>query len=153
MWSKLLASISTTDSYIFWWAVFTWIVWLISLFVARQTQQKVQQWRLRRNPSFSRYIGSMLTVANSLFVTLITIFPLLGMYGTVRSLLNVDLTAGNLDSARMNFFGALTSTAWGIVFSIAFKLLNALTAHFVQTQIEDARQVSQDTGLYERKSL
>jgi len=101
-------------------------------------------WQRRRNPSFSRYLSGALTVVNSVFVTLITIFPLLGMYGTVRALLNVDLTAENLASARVNFFGALTSTAWGIVFSIAFKLLNALTAHYVQTQIEAADAVSQD---------
>lgn len=144
MWTKLMTSIVTNDSYILYWAIFTLIVWLFSLFVARQTQSRVGQWQKRRNPSFSRYLGSTLTVANSVFVTLITIFPLLGMYGTVSALLNVDLSAGNLENARVNFFAALTSTAWGIVFSIAFKLLNALTTHYVETQIADAAAVSQD---------
>ena len=65
-------------------------------------------------------------------MTLISFFPLLGMLGTVTALLKLDLTEAN-DSVKNNFFDALTSTAWGIVFSLIFKGMNA----FIETDIED----------------
>ncbi|MBP5431002.1 MotA/TolQ/ExbB proton channel family protein [Ruminococcus sp.] len=62
----------------------------------------------------------------TLFITLISIFPLLGMLGTVLSLLGLDMsTAEAISNAKNNFFGALTSTAWGIIFAIIFKIVNA----------------------------
>ncbi|WP_196243291.1 MotA/TolQ/ExbB proton channel family protein [Ruminococcus flavefaciens] len=62
----------------------------------------------------------------TLFITLISIFPLLGMLGTVIALLGLDMsTADAISSAKNNFFGALTSTAWGIIFAVTFKIINA----------------------------
>ena len=62
----------------------------------------------------------------TLFITLISIFPLLGMLGTVIALLGLDMsTADAISNAKNNFFGALTSTAWGIIFAVAFKIINA----------------------------
>lgn len=62
----------------------------------------------------------------TLFVTMISIFPLLGMLGTVLALLGLDMSnAEAVSSAKENFFGALTSTAWGIIFAIGFKIVNA----------------------------
>lgn len=62
----------------------------------------------------------------TLFITLISIFPLLGMLGTVLALLGLDMSSAEaISSAKNNFFGALTSTAWGIIFAIAFKIVNA----------------------------
>lgn len=61
----------------------------------------------------------------SIFITVITIFPLLGMFGTVISLLNLEINTSNADqmlNVQSSFWDALTSTAWGIVFSIVFKL-------------------------------
>ena len=55
----------------------------------------------------------------NMFITLITLFPLLGMFGTVAALLSLDLT-GEIEQIKGNFFNALTSTAWGIVFSVLF---------------------------------
>ena len=62
----------------------------------------------------------------TLFITLISIFPLLGMLGTVLALLGLDLSnADAISNAKNNFFGALSSTAWGIIFAIIYKIVNA----------------------------
>ena len=56
----------------------------------------------------------------SLFVNLTGIFPLLGMVG--------DMT-----NIQDNFYGALTSTFWGLVFAIIFKFLDGI----ISAKIED----------------
>ena len=48
------------------------------------------------------------------------------MLGTVFGLLGLDLTNGDMSNIRDNFFIALTSTAWGIIFSVFFKIFDAL---------------------------
>ncbi len=58
----------------------------------------------------------------SLFVNAIAIFPLLGMLGTVISLLQLASGGDNLIG---NFYGALTSTLWGLVFAVIFKAVDA----------------------------
>jgi Flagellar motor component len=57
----------------------------------------------------------------SVFINLTAIFPLLGILGTVVSLLPM---VANLADMQQNFFAALTSTFWGLVFAIVFKLLD-----------------------------
>lgn len=73
-----------------------------------------------------------LDICYTLFITLISIFPLLGMLGTVQALLKLDMTQERT-SLQNNFFSALTSTAWGIIFAIGFKIANS----FVQPKIEN----------------
>ena len=72
---------------------------------------------------------------------MISIVPLLGMFGTVRGLLGMDLAGGDSALIKGNFFGALTSTAWGIVFSVTFKLVHALVRDHIENQIERSRQM------------
>lgn len=69
------------------------------------------------------------------FVNIVSIFPLLGMIGTVLALLSLDLSADN-GSITNNFFGALTSTFWGAVFGTVFKLADSS----VSTKIEMANE-------------
>ena len=66
----------------------------------------------------------------SLFVNLTSIFPLLGILGTVISLLPM---VSEMAEMQQNFFAALTSTFWGLVFSIIFKVLDG----FLTSRIED----------------
>ena len=66
----------------------------------------------------------------SLFVNLTGIFPLLGILGTVISLLGLVSDNTNVTG---NFYGALTSTFWGLVFAIIFKFLDGV----VSSKIED----------------
>lgn len=61
----------------------------------------------------------------SAFIALVSIFPLLGMLGTVLALLSLDITGGATQELKANFFLALDTTAWGLVFSIAFKIANS----------------------------
>lgn len=66
----------------------------------------------------------------SIYVNLTGIFPLLGILGTVVSLLGLVSDAGNITG---NFYGALTSTFWGLIFAIIFKFLDGVTS----AKIED----------------
>lgn len=66
----------------------------------------------------------------ALFTNLTAIFPLLGILGTVISLLPMVMSMSNLTD---NFFAALTSTFWGLIFAIGFKLCDA----FLSSRIED----------------
>ena len=66
----------------------------------------------------------------SIFVNLTGIFPLLGILGTVISLLGM---VKDMDNVQGNFYGALTSTFWGLVFGIIFKFLDGI----VSAKIED----------------
>ena len=66
----------------------------------------------------------------SVFVNVTAIFPLLGILGTVVSLLPM---VADLSDMQTNFFAALTSTFWGLVFAIVFKLLDG----FLAARMED----------------
>ena len=66
----------------------------------------------------------------SIFVNVTSIFPLLGILGTVVSLLPM---VADMADMQQNFFAALTSTFWGLVFAILFKLLDG----FLASRIED----------------
>ncbi len=69
------------------------------------------------------------------FVNIISIFPLLGMIGTVLALISLDLNADNVDITN-NFFSALTSTFWGAFFGFLFKLLDS----GISSKIEKANE-------------
>ena len=66
----------------------------------------------------------------AVFVNVTAIFPLLGILGTVVSLLPM---VSELSDMQTNFFAALTSTFWGLVFAILFKLLDG----FLSSRMED----------------
>ena len=79
----------------------------------------------------------------SVFVNLIGIFPLLGILGTVTSLLGIVEQSTDVTG---NFYAALTSTFWGLIFSIVFKIFDG----FIYPEIEDNER---DVELYlERNS-
>ena len=59
----------------------------------------------------------------SIFSNMTGIFPLLGILGTVISLLGVVNDSHDITG---NFFSALTSTFWGLVFAIIFKALDSI---------------------------
>ena len=75
------------------------------------TPQQLLQYREKTNSLYA------------LFTNFTSVFPLLGMFGTVISLLSMgDLIGSEVQGA---FFTALTSTFWGIVAAIAFKMLDS----------------------------
>lgn len=70
------------------------------------------------------------------YVEIISIFPLLGMLGTVASLLSFSnqLQDGNLDAVKQNFFSALWTTFAGLVCAIVFKAIHALISSKVENR-------------------
>ena len=66
----------------------------------------------------------------AVFVNVTAIFPLLGILGTVISLIPM---VSDMADMQQNFFAALTSTFWGLIFAIIFKLLDGL----LSSKIED----------------
>ncbi len=72
--------------------------------------------------------------ANTYYVfyeNLTAIFPLMGLLGTVVSLLPMVEEIGEVATGL--FFSALTSTMWGIIFAVIFKAMNGC----IYSRIED----------------
>ncbi|MBC7961254.1 MAG: MotA/TolQ/ExbB proton channel family protein, partial [Vallitaleaceae bacterium] len=70
-----------------------------------------------------------------LFININAIFPLLGILGTVISLLRVtDLTNSLI---VINFTTALTSTLWGLIFAIGFKTVDGVIGAKVEENEAD----------------
>ena len=84
-----------------------------------------------------------LDISYTLFITIISLFPLLGMFGTVKSLIGLGeifQTGDDMNGIKAEFFLALTSTALGIIFSVIYKIINALFQPFIENQIDKARK-------------
>ncbi|OQB25669.1 MAG: hypothetical protein BWY11_00246 [Firmicutes bacterium ADurb.Bin182] len=64
----------------------------------------------------------------NVFTALTSIFCLLGILGTVISLIPM---VEQMDVIKTNFFLALTSTFWGLVFAIIFKTLDAFISGII----------------------
>lgn len=70
----------------------------------------------------------------AVFENVTGIFPLMGLLGTVLSLIPMVKSVDTIEHGL--FFSALTSTFWGIVFAILSKGLNG----YAQAQIEEAEK-------------
>lgn len=132
--SKLAASITTNDIYILFAAIVAAVVLIVVLYANKMVNREFALWK--KEKYYSKHIYHCLTVGYTMFVTIISIFPLLGMFGTVTALLGLDLSATASESAKASFFNALTSTTWGIIFSVIFKVINALFASSVENNIQ-----------------
>ena len=66
----------------------------------------------------------------ALFVNITGIFPLLGILGTVVSLLGL---VSDMNNVAGNFYGALTSTFWGLIFAILFKFLDGIISPEIES--------------------
>lgn len=70
----------------------------------------------------------------TLFANCSAIFPLLGIFGTVCSLMRLSGTDNMLD----NFSIALDTTAYGLVFAMIFKLLDSLISSRLDRALDGA---------------
>ena len=138
IWSRMWKSIFTNDGYILIWAVVTLVILGLTIYFAFLVQQEVDVHYKDPNKRFTEFKSECLNIFYNTFTTLITVFPLLGMFGTVRSLIVIDFESMNY---QKDFFGALTSTAWGIVFSILFKLINAVLENWILFKIDSAEEL------------
>jgi len=84
-----------------------------------------------------------LDISYTVFVTAISMFPLFGMLGTVVGLIGLggrfQEESADMNGIQSDFFFALTSTAWGIIFSLLFKFVNSIIQPFIENQIEKAK--------------
>lgn len=72
----------------------------------------------------------------TLYVNITGIFPLLGILGTVISLLGM---VGSSSDVTGSFFAALTSTFWGLIFAIIFKFLDG----FISPKLDDGERAAE----------
>lgn len=73
----------------------------------------------------------------SLFTAFNSAFPMLGMLGTIISLLQmIDLSQ---QQVVLNFTTALTSTLWGLVFALVFKAFDAALSPIVEQNQENIK--------------
>ena len=67
------------------------------------------------------------------------------------ALLGLDMAANDMANIKNNFFLALTYTAWGIIFSIVFKILHAVYEDFFTKQIDvSTKLVKECNRLFEK---
>ncbi len=86
-----------------------------------------------------------------LFSNITSIFPLLGMLGTVKSLIGI---AGGSETTDMDlFFQALTSTAWGIIFAIICKVSDALVSAKIAANNKDVDVLLERNNAKKQKEL
>lgn len=142
----LKASILSNDLMIFLAAILALVFMIVTVVLARAIKVRTKEWRENKNVKFSKFLLHGTSKFYTLFVTMISIFPLLGMLGTVFGLLGLDLASGDMDNIKNNFFVALTSTAWGIIFSVIFKVLHAWIADNVEEQIETVKKLAEEIG-------
>lgn len=99
----------------------------------------------KNGDGLQRRVYYFLDVSYTLFLAVISLFPLLGMFGTVRSLIGLggvfSSENADLNAIKPQFFTALTSTAWGIIFSIIFKIIGSFFQPFIENQIDRAKKL------------
>ena len=82
----------------------------------------------------------------SAFVNITSIFPMLGILGTVFAL--IVLVGGDSDITQQSFFIALTSTGWGVIFSIIFKsFFDSIISPRIERINDDLSRKKQQYGL------
>ena len=136
-WSKIGHSLFASDWYIGLAALATLILLIFTVLLKNRVKNNIDKWERENNKTHIGYMYGYLSVIYTLFITLISAFPLLGMFGTVTSLLSLNLSdAAAIENAKNSFFDALTSTTWGIIFAFVFKIVNA----FISTSVENKIQ-------------
>lgn len=137
--NALLESIVRGDIFILLVAILT-VALVVAVWTLSKTMKMDLEESLKKKVTFSESRLKMTCRLYTVFVTMISVFPLLGMLGTVFGLLGLDLANGDMGNIRDNFFRALTSTAWGIIFAVIFKIVHACIADELELRIENYRK-------------
>lgn len=149
--AKLIGTIFGSDSYILLAGVLTAVSFYTVKGLASQVESEVKICKMDPNRRFAEDLAKRLNTGYNFFTTMITIFPLLGMLGTVKSLIELNLASEQIAELQSHFFDALTSTAWGIIFAIIFKVLNSTIEYWVISQIESAQKILGEEPMPEYK--
>lgn len=145
MFEKMMHSIGASDTYILIAAVIVLLAFILVIVFCRTLTRILEESRRKYNAPGAQMPYRFLNMLYEIFLTGITIFPLLGLFGTVRALLGLDLT-DDLAGAQQHFFDALTSTAWGIVFAVIFKCANAFISSWVEHTLEETAEMIERTS-------
>ena len=97
----------------------------------REIQEKFAQQKDKSSETDIIQLRRKMNTYYVIYENLTAIFPLLGLLGTVVSLLPMVEDMGEIMTGL--FFSALTSTMWGIIFAIVFKAMNG----YLSSGIED----------------
>ena len=146
---KLLGTIFGSDLYILLAGVIAAVSFITVKRLAKQVENEVKICKMDPNRRFAEDLARRLNTWYNIFTTMITIFPLLGMLGTVKSLIELNLASEQIAELQSHFFDALTSTAWGIIFAIVFKVVNSAYEYRVLSQIEAAQKILDEEPLSE----
>ena len=87
-------------------------------------------------------------VPYTVFIVLISLFPLMGMLGTVSALITLDISGASED-LKSNFFQALGTTGLGLILAIFFKFLNAFFQPRIEECISKAKKMLENGGANE----
>lgn len=137
LWGTLLGN----DFFITLFAILTGFCLFLVNFIKNRIKKDVTRIKSEKNKLYGMRLLNWLTKANTVFVTFISVFPLLGMLGTVCGLLRLDLATGNMENIKANFFVALTSTAWGIIWSVFYKIIYAFHVDGIEKEAEELKNL------------
>ena len=70
----------------------------------------------------------------TLFINITAVFPLMGILGTVMSLMKLT----GADDISANFGTALRTTLWGLIFAIVFKLLDSVISPRLDRALDES---------------
>ena len=88
----------------------------------------------------------------SLYVGITSIFPFLGVLGTVFSL--IMLAGGDMsNAAQESFFVALTSTFWGVLFAIIYRFLDATVSTKIGSNSDEVTRLKHREEEKQRKKI
>ena len=90
----------------------------------------------------------LLDVLYTVFIVSISLFPLLGMLGTVSALITLDISGASED-LKSNFFQALGTTGLGLIAAIILKFINAFFQPGIEECIAKAKKLFEDGGANE----
>ena len=98
--------------------------------------------------AFRKVAYYWIDIPYTVFIVLISLFPLMGMLGTVSSLLTLDIS-GASENLKSNFFQALNTTGLGLILAIFFKLANAFFQPGIEECIAKAKKLLENGGVNE----
>lgn len=144
-WSKLISSMVDENTYILGVAVLVFLIFVGVIIVGIIIKSKTEHEKSIKSGWFV-----FERILYEAFVTGISIFPLLGLFGTVKALLSIDFSS-EMANTQAHFFDALTSTACGIIFAVVFKIFNAVVAPLTERLLEKEDSQSSENGSHFRK--
>lgn len=130
-----------------------WIMAVINLLILWLTRIKIKKLDEIVHPQNDRRIGMQaemsITDSNcaelskssdkaalyyTLYANITAIFPLLGIFGTVCSLMGLS----GADTVSNSFFIALDTTVWGLIFAMIFKLFDSFVSSKLDRALDEA---------------